>query len=244
MTRTRQLLVAVLVALACSACVPMGPGLAPFIPGPVGDSPVVRQVVVIGDSLSAEPEQQAKETWKTVPDVTVSYQAFGGTQHQHWMDRFAEVPEGAILLDLLGTNDAVNLPLDQAIANMRAALDVVATRHPACVVWFRMNTTSARLRPAADREKVLAFIRAATAIVESGDYPWLVMQRWDLTSAGRTDWLKLPDDVVHHTPAGSAAYIAEQVEALNRCPSPAPEPAPTTTTTVTPTTLTPITLLP
>ena len=221
----RRLLPILLLALASTGCVPQGPDLAAWwfeqpVASSATDQPTQQHVVVIGDSLTVGAEQPAKEAWKPT-GAAVSYNAFGGTQWQHWSARFANVPQGSTLLVLLGTNDLGNLDLQTAEWNTLAALNIVAAQQPACVVWFRLNTTTAALRKPAIMGRTLAYNAWFDQLVADGTYPWLTIEPWDVTSDGHTEWLQLPADPVHMTPDGYRAYAEAQAGAPARCAQPA-----------------------
>jgi hypothetical protein len=227
-TPIRRTLVLVALAFGLSVgCVPQGPNLAPWLyldPDP-STAPEQRHVVVIGDSLTAWAETDAKIAWAATGDA-ISYQAFGGTQWQHWMKRFEKIPAGSTVEVLLGTNDIGNLTLHQAEWNALAGLEVLATRQPACVVTFLLNTTSASYRPPEIRAKVAGYNAWLVELVESGRYPWLGLYDWRADSAGHPEYLLLPGDPVHHTdddnPAtmdGNQAYIEAQLRAPSACPA-------------------------
>jgi hypothetical protein len=220
-TRVRILLGAVLLGVACTGCLPQAPEMAPFVPAAEQTTPAPRNIVVIGDSLAAEGEPVARATWATVPNTALSYQAKGGTQFQHWMPRYPNIPQGSVVFALLGTNDitALNyLPLAEAKAETLAALDAIGDTQPECVVWFRLNTWSAKLRSADFHAKTLAYNAwMADEVLASGEYPWLRIYNWNEASWRRDDFLRLPADPIHHTDLGHQAYANAQVEALGLC---------------------------
>lgn len=218
----RALAVGLLAVLAGAGCVPQGPNLAPWLyvdPDP-GVAETQAHVIVVGDSLSAQAETAgAKEAWKPTGDA-VSYQAFGGTQWQHWSDRFAQVPAGAVVEVLLGTNDVGNLTLQQAEWNVLAGLNILDDRAPACVVTFLLNEESARHRPTAIAAKIVAFNSWLVELAASGTYPWLGLYDWRAQTDGHPEYLLIDaGDPVHHTDAGNEAYIDAQLRGPEACPS-------------------------
>jgi hypothetical protein len=221
----RALAVGLLAVLAGAGCVPQGPNLAPWLytdPDPT-TAPDQPRVVVIGDSLTAEPEPQAKEAWKGT-GAAVSYQAFGGTRWDHWYERFQNVPAGTTVLVALGTNDLSNLTVQQAEWNLLAGLNLLADRQPACVVLYLLNTTSASYRDATTRAETATYNAWLHELVDSGTYPFLGLYDWDAASAGHPEYLTLPKDPIHHTPLGHAAYIGAQVSGPSACPAGAAQP--------------------
>ena len=228
----RALAVGLLAIVAGAGCVPQGPNLAPWLypdPDPA-TAPDQQRVVVIGDSLTAWAEADAKEAWKPT-GAAVSYQAFGGTRWDHWYDRFAQVPAGTTVLVLLGTNDLSNLTVGQAEWNVLAGLNALADRHPACVVTFLLNTTSASYRSGNIPTETAQYNAWLRDLVDSDRYPFLGLYDWDTASAGHTEYLLLPNDPIHHSddddPAtmdGNQAYIEAQLAAPSACPAGVPQP--------------------
>lgn len=221
----RALAVGLLAVLASAGCVPQGPNLAPWLytdPDPA-TAPDQQRVVVIGDSLTAEAETDAKEAWKPT-GAAVSYQAFGATRWDHWYERLQNVPAGTTVLVLLGTNDLTNLTVQQAEWNTLAGLNLLVDQQPACVVLFLLNTTSASYRPAATQVETATYNAWLRQLLATGTYPFLGLYDWDAMSAGHPEYLLLPQDPVHHTRAGHDAYISAQVSGPTACPGGAPQP--------------------
>lgn len=217
----RTTIAAAALAIALTAgCVPQGPDLAPWLG--VDPDPVVAaeqtDVVVIGDSLTDSAKKAALADFAARPDLAVSYQAFGATRWQHWYGRFANVPPGAVVEVLLGTNNLTLEDIDTAKANIVAGLNILRDRAPRCIVWFRLNTTSASYRPdvADETAQLNAWMDTATA---AGYYP-LVEAPWDAVSAGHDDWLLLPEDPVHMNTDGQQAYADEMIDGADLCTNP------------------------
>lgn len=208
------------IAIACAGCVPQGPTLAPFVPSVVHSTTEPtepRQVVIIGDSLTAMSEQRVKEVFAGVPDVAVSFQAFGATRWQHWYERFASVPEGATVLVLLGTNNLTLEDVTTAEWNTFTGLDILRDTGAGCVVWFRLNTTSASYRDEGIPTETAQYNAWFDDAVASGRWPQLAIEDWDGLSAGRSDFLLLPTDPVHYTELGIEAYADAMRDGLGRC---------------------------
>lgn len=214
----RALVLAALVIATGAGCVPQGPTLAPWLyedPDPVVAAEETH-VVVIGDSLTAAAETEAKPAWKPTGDA-LSYQAFGATRWQHWYERFENVPPGSIVETLLGTNNLTLEDIDTAKANVVAGLDILRARGVSCIVWLSLNETSASYRgdgiPAETAEMNAWMQRAAGA----GHYP-LVIVPWNELSAGHPEYLLLDQgDPVHYTPEGIEAYVNAQLMGPEAC---------------------------
>lgn len=205
---------AVVVALGAllTACWPQPAQLSPWTP----DTTRSRAVVVFGDSLSWDAAGEAKTLWTRDAGVSLSYNSFGGTRVDHWLDAMRTVPRGSVVVVALGTND---LALGtQAHWNAMNALNILRDRGASCIVWLTLNTTSASHREPVIQRQVAAYDAFLRDVDGRNDiWPQLVLQDWSAAAAGHDDWLKLPSDPVHHTPAGNTAYAQTLVDAPGRC---------------------------
>jgi len=203
MTNTIRAAALALVALLCAGCFPQPPELAPFT-GPESD------VVVFGDSLTAWARAE------TLPRFTrsVSYNAVGGTQIDHWSAAMANVPPGSTVVVALGTNDVTNDLMAQIHLDVDAALETL--RPASCVVWVTVNQFGALGRgwPYDVRTHDLdVYLRQ---LVIDGTYPNLVLSEWSIAANGHGEYLV--DDGVHHTDAGNLAYATQLAAAPELCP--------------------------
>lgn len=198
-----------LAVIAVAGCIPQPGTLAPF----TNPDPQARKVVVFGDSLGAMARDQAVAAFATHPELSVSYNAFGGTQAPHWAQAMTNISAGHCVIYELGTNDISNNDSHTAQWQTLAAFNELwdADR----VVALTLNTTGAGLRGAPYAQRTREYNAFLDDLIASGHYPNLVVYDWDATSAGRTDWLVA--DHVHHTEAGNTAFAEALVDAAGLC---------------------------
>lgn len=205
----RRLVALLAVTVVLAGCWPQGPGLSAEACGPVGEP----TTYLFGDSLGAWSKKAACERFA----VPVSYNAFGGTQLDHWAEAMANVPPGSTVIVELGTNDVTN----DLIADMTADLDgVLDLLEPAaCVVVPTLNTTGGDLRGWPYDVRTRAFNDAVVAATL--DHPDLRVVDWAAMSAGHPEWLvgtaEDPPDWVHHD-AGTIPYAEMLAHAPEVCP--------------------------
>jgi hypothetical protein len=188
-------LVAVVLA-AGAACIPQPRILAPFSnPAPAATT----RVVLFGDSLGAMARQPALALWAQQPDVSVSYNAAGGTEAVDWLPAMSLVSAGQCVIWELGTNDLSRVGATQAEWNALAALNELADADT--VVALTLNTTSGDLRGAPFAAATRHYNQFLRQLIADRTYPNLVLFDWEARSAGRTDWLVGPvpgGDVLHY----------------------------------------------
>jgi len=175
--------------------------LPPVPPGDHGD----QLVVLIGDSLSFLAAPQTEALFRNDPDLRLSASYYGGTEldTQAWVEGYADVDPGSVVLLMLGINDLFNSTASDAATDAQAAIDAVKAAGAARVVLVTVNSTGSTpgLGPSW-LPKVRAYndwLRRAAA----GD-PVLEVADWDVVSRGHVDWLEA--DQVHLNAAGQLAY--------------------------------------
>lgn len=209
-------LAAVFVAVlaAAAGCIPQPAVLGPFS----NPDPTAAAVVVFGDSLGAMARQPALALWADQPDVTVSYNAVGGTEAADWLPAMGLVTEGQCVVYELGTNDLSHLGAHQAEWNTLAALNELADADR--VIALTLNTTGGDLRGApfaADTRHFNTFLRRT---LSDGTYPNLELLDWEARSAGKLGWLAGPipgGDVLHYNAEGTQQFAQALVDAGGMC---------------------------
>jgi lysophospholipase L1-like esterase len=164
-------------------------------------------VVVFGDSLTELAASRTVPLFADDPQLRLSISYFGGTQLDTWSPAYAMVPEGSVVLVMLGVNDLHTSPSAvAAIGRATEAVDIATVRGARRVVLVTVNGTGST--PALGshwHDKVTTYndwLRRAAR--DDRRFPTLAVADWDRVSRGHTEYLQA--DAVHLTPAGQAAY--------------------------------------
>lgn len=214
MTRVRWGVVVLLLAVvtAGTSCDYQPATLKPWAPeDPSGQ---VQRVVLFGDSLGAMAEStvmgqahaadRSGESW--------SYNAVGGTRVQHWLEAMARVGGSDVVIFELGTNNALLEAINTGELPTNLHNGLAALRQARCVVAFTINTTSANLRGFPFSTRARWVNDELHRLIESDEYPNVVLLNWDAESTDRTDWLS--SDNLHYNTLGTLAFA----DAIARAP--------------------------
>jgi len=221
MTRFLLMAMAIVVVVMAAGCYDLPADLnCPPEPGP--------RLVVRGDSLGAFAETTVKPGLAADHDGPVCYVAAGGTQINNHSASLPLVGENDCVIMELGTNDISNEVHQQTEVDMHAAADELSDAR--AQVWFTLNTTGGDLRGTPYSSRTRWFNDELLRMAESGQWPNMIVWRWDLAALGHPEWLNLPSDKLHMNTTGVLAYAASMRQAAATCPWPPPPPPPTTTT--------------
>lgn len=203
--RGRWLLVPLVVAIAATVagCWPQPATLSTANCG--AERPA--DIYLFGDSLAAMARTAACGNYADA-DRSVSYNALGGTQLDHWADAMAQVPGDATVIVELGTNDVTNDLMADMIDDLHGVLDSLSGA--GCVVIPNLNTTGGALRGWPYSVRTVAFNTELARLVAEGVYPNLRVVDWAGESAGHPELLVgdtvTPADWAHYNAIGTPIY--------------------------------------
>lgn len=213
----RRALPAVAVAVfgfLLSACYPQPATLHPFA-APT-DKP---QLALFGDSLGAMAQQPTEAILTQHGDLSVSYNAVGGTRLQHWFDAIANVPAGNSVMLELGTNNVTLDLIADTQTYLHHALDLTA--NAPCVVIPTLNTDGGDRRGWPYDVRTRAFNDELVRLIDAGTYPNLRVFDWNATAYGHPEWLMgtaaNPVDWVHYNAEGIGHYAEMLAAAAEVC---------------------------
>jgi lysophospholipase L1-like esterase len=188
-----------------------GAGVTPYrLPKALRDDRGEQLVVLFGDSLTVLSAPRTLQLFADDPDLQLSASYFGGTTFDTaaWVEGYTQVPEGSVVMLMLGINDLIGGSEPAVAAHAAAAVDSATAAGARRVILATVGTTG--WTPTLGYgwgDKVNTYndwLRKAAA--DDTRFPTLEVADWDRLSWGHTDYLQ--PDAIHLTPSGQAAYAA------------------------------------
>lgn len=182
--------------LLAAGCLPQPAELEPYTAG--DDRP---PVVLFGDSLSAFGRVPTLAAWE---GRRVSFNAEAGTSIDDWFAAMEVVPDDAVVVVALGTNDVTQ------DTHMVSDVDIVGALgrlEGHCVVWLTLFEEGGEARGTPFSSRTRWFnqtLRAAPVHV----FEWDDMASMDMLAA----------DGLHHNEQGIVAYGQALIAAAEMCP--------------------------
>jgi hypothetical protein len=162
-------------------------------------------VVLFGDSLSFLALPDTEALFRADPDLRLAASSYGGTELDTptWVEGYADVDPGSVVLVMLGINDLYNTSLPEAIADARSTIDALESRDAARVVLVTVNSTGWTPGLGPDWRDDVRGYNDWLRLTAAAD-PVLDVADWDLVSRGHLDWLEA--DQIHINAVGQQAY--------------------------------------